>query len=81
MLSRNERIDCKVQALKRFDPEREVQLDDAFTNYVEGILRATRTRECRLEIDEAIEGYEDALNRALYERLEKHIANRGSRLA
>ena len=81
MLSRNERIDGKARLLKRLDPEREVQLDDAFTNYVEGILRATRTRECRLEIDKAIEVYEDALNRALYESLEKHIANRDSRLA
>ena len=81
MVSRNQRIDCKVQALKRFDPAREVQLDDAFTNHVEGILRATRTRECRLEIDKAIEVYEDALNRALYELLDKHIANEDSSLA
>ena len=81
MVSRNERIDCKALLLKRLDPEREVQLDDAFTNHVEGILRATRPQECRLEIDKAIEVYEDALNRALYERLEKHIAHRDSSLA
>jgi hypothetical protein len=81
MLSRNERIDCKVQALKRFDPEREVQLDDAFTNHAEGILRSTRTRKCQQEMDNAIEMYEDALTRALYELLEKHIADGDSRLA
>jgi hypothetical protein len=81
MLSRNERIDCKARLLKRLDPEREFQLDDAFTNHVEDILRATRARECRLEIDNAIEVYEDALNRSLCEILDKHIANEDSSLA
>jgi hypothetical protein len=81
MVSRNERIDCKARLLKRLDPKREIQLDDAFTNHVEDILRGTRTRECRLEIDNAIEVYEAALNRALYEFLEKHMATGNSSLA
>jgi hypothetical protein len=33
MLSRYERIERKANVLKRLDPEREVELEDAFTNH------------------------------------------------
>jgi hypothetical protein len=65
MLSRNERIDWKAWLLKGLDPGREVQLDDAFTIHVEDAIRSSSLKECRLEIDNAIEVYEAALNRAL----------------
>jgi hypothetical protein len=80
--SRNERIDFKVQALKQLDPEREVELEDAFTNHVEAVIRSrSSARKCQQEMENAIEVYEDALTRALYEILENHIANEDSSLA
>jgi hypothetical protein len=81
MLSRHESIERKAKALKRLDPERKVELEDAFTNHVADAIRASSPQECQLEIDKAIEVYEDALNRALYELLDKHIANEDSSLA
>jgi hypothetical protein len=81
MLSRYERIERKAKALKRLDPERKVELEDAFTNHVADAIRAGSPQECQQEIDKAIEVYEDALNRALYELLDKHIANEDSNLA
>jgi hypothetical protein len=81
MPSRHERIERKANALKRLDPEREVELEDAFTNHLADTVRARSLRECRQEIDKAIEVYEDALNRALYETLEKHLADGDSSFA
>jgi chromatin segregation and condensation protein Rec8/ScpA/Scc1 (kleisin family) len=81
MPSRHERIERKAKALKRLDPEREVALEDVFTNHVADAIRASSPRECQLEIYNAIEAYEDALNRALYQVLDKHIANEDSSLA
>jgi hypothetical protein len=81
MLSRRERIERKAKALKRLDPEREVELEDAFTNHLADAIRATSPQEYQQEIDKAIEVYEDALNRALYELLDKHLANEDSSLA
>jgi hemerythrin len=46
-----------------------------------GAIRTSSPRERQLEIDKAIEVYEDALNRALYELLDKHFANEDSSLA
>jgi hypothetical protein len=81
MLLRHERIERKANALKRLDPEREVELEVAFTNLVADAIRTSSPRERQLEIDKAIEVYEDALNRALYELLDKHFANEDSSLA
>jgi hypothetical protein len=81
MLLRHERIEHKANALKRLDPEREVELEVAFTNLVADAIRTSSPRERQLEIDKAIEVYEDALNRALYELLDKHFANEDSSLA
>jgi hypothetical protein len=81
MPSRHERIERKAKALKRLDPEREVELEDAFTNHLADAIRATSPQEYQQEIDKAIEVYEDALNRALYELLDKHLANEDSSLA
>jgi hypothetical protein len=78
LLSRYERIERKANALKRLDPEREVELEDAFTNHLSDTIRASSSRECQLEIDKAIEVYEDALNRALYETLDKLFAAEGA---
>jgi hemerythrin len=81
MLSRNKRIECKVKALKRLDPECEVELEDAFTNHLADAIRTSSLEECQLEIDKATEAYEDALNRTLYELLDKHIVNEDSSAA
>jgi hypothetical protein len=81
MPSRHERIERKAKALKRLDPEREVELEDAFTNHLANAIRASSPIECQLEIDNAIEDYEDALNGALYELLDKHMADEDSSLA
>ena len=81
MLLRHERIERKANALKRLDPEREVELEDAFTNLVADAIRTSSPRERQLEIDNALEAYEDALDDALYELLDKHFANEDSSLA
>jgi hypothetical protein len=81
MLLRHERIERKANALKRLDPEREVELEVAFTNLVADAIRTSSPRERQLEIDKAIEVYEDARNRAPYDLLDKHFANEDSSLA
>jgi hypothetical protein len=55
MLSRYERIERKANVLKRLDPEREVELEDAFTNHLSDTIRASSSRECQQEIAKAIE--------------------------
>jgi hypothetical protein len=79
MLSRYERIERKAKALERLDPEREVELEDAFTNHLADAIRASSPIECQLEMDKAIEVFEGALNSALYELLDKHITGEDSR--
>jgi hypothetical protein len=81
MLSCRERIERKAKALKRLDPEREVELEDAFTNHLADAIRATSPQEYQQEIDNAIEAYEDALDSALHEILDKHFANEDSSAA
>ena len=81
MLSRHERIERKAKALKRLDPEREVELEDAFTNHLADAIRASNPTERQQEIDNAIEAYEDTLDDALYKLLEKHFANEDSSAA
>ena len=81
MLLRNERIERKVKALKRLDPEREVELEDAFTIHLADAIRASSPVECQQEIDKAAEAFEEALDGALYEILDKHFANEDSSTA
>jgi hypothetical protein len=75
MLSRNVRIEHKAKALTRLDPEREVELEDALTNYLADAIRASSPRERQQELDNAIEAFEDALNGSLcsgYWKLQLH---------
>jgi hypothetical protein len=82
MLSRHQRIERKAKMLKRLDPERKFKLEDAFTNHLADAIRASSQREYQLEIDNAMEVYEDALNRTFYELLDKqHFANEDSGVA
>jgi hypothetical protein len=74
MLSRNVRIERKANALRRLDPERKVELEDAFTIHVADAMRASSTRECQVELDKALETFEEALDGALYKILAKHLA-------
>jgi hypothetical protein len=73
-LERNERIDRKTQLLEQLDPEREFELEGTFTNHVANAIRASSPRELQQEIDNATEAYEDALDDALYEILDKRFA-------
>jgi hypothetical protein len=77
-LDRNERIDRKTQLLERLDPEREVELEGTFTTHLANAVRATSLRKRQQEIDDATEAYEDALDGALYEILDKHLADQDS---
>jgi hypothetical protein len=82
MLSRNERIELIAKALKRLDPERKLKPEDAFKNHLADAIRASSLREYQLEIDNAMEAYEEALNRTLYELLDKqHFADEDSSVA
>ena len=73
-LDRNERIERKTQLLEQLDPEREVELEGTFTNYVADAIRASSPRgELQQEIDNATEAYEDALDRVLNEILDEHL--------
>jgi hypothetical protein len=77
MLSRdesNERIERKAWVLGRLDPKQEVELEGTFTNHVADAIRASSPAELQQEIDKATEAYEDALDEALYEILDKHFA-------
>ena len=79
MPSRNERIQRKARALEQLDPKQEVELEGTFTNHVADAIRAdairaSSPRELQQEIDNATEAYEDALDEALYEILDKHFA-------
>src|SRR5215213_9810153 len=74
MLFTNERIEGKTQLLEQLDPEREFELEGTFTNHVADAIRASSPRgELQQEIDNATEAYEDALDAALYEILDKHF--------
>jgi len=81
MPSRNERIQRKVRALEQLDPNQEVQLEGTFTNHVADAIRASSPTELQQEIDNATEAYEDALDDALYEILDKHFAAEASTVA
>ena len=73
-LDRNERIQRKVRALEQLDPKREVELEGTFTNHLADAIRASSPRELQQEIDNATEAYEDALDGAFSEILDKHFA-------
>ena len=71
----------KIECRKGSNSQREVELEDAFTNHLADAIRATSPQEYQQEIDKAIEVYEDALNRALYELLDKHFTEEDSSVA
>jgi hypothetical protein len=73
-LDRNERTARKAQALEQLDPKYDVELEGTFTNHVADAIRASSPTELQQEIDKATEAYEDALDDALYEILDKHFA-------
>jgi hypothetical protein len=81
MLSRNERIERKAQLLEWLDPEGQVEVQRTFTNYLADAIRASSPIECQQGIDKAAEAYEEALNGALYEVLDKHFTEEDSRPA
>jgi hypothetical protein len=78
MLSLIERIRRKAQLLEQLDPEREVELEDAYTNHLADAICASSPEERQQGIDNAIEAYEDALDGALYNTLDKRFAEEDS---
>ena len=71
---RSERIERKSQQLRRLDPKREVELEGVFTNHLADAIRPSGPTERQQAVDKATEAYEDALDEALYEILDKHFA-------
>jgi hypothetical protein len=80
-LDRNERTERKARALEQLDPKYDVELEGTFTNHVADAIRASSPSELQQEIDKATEAYEDALDEALYEVLDKHFAAEASSVA
>ena len=80
-LERNERIDRKSRLLERLDPEREVELEDAFTSHVADAVRASGPTERQQEIDDATRAYEADLDGVLYEILDERFAAEASSVA
>src|SRR4051794_4119912 len=76
-LERNDRIDRKSRMLARLDQKREAQLEGTFTNRVADAVGASDPTERQRQIDEATQAYEDALDDALYEVLDKPFADEG----
>jgi hypothetical protein len=77
----SERIERKARALEQLDPKQEVELEGTFTNHVADAICASSPTELQQEIDNATEAYEDALDDALYEVLDKHFAAEASSVA
>jgi hypothetical protein len=81
MLLRKGRLDYKAQLLEHLDPKHEVELEGTFTNHVADAIRTGDSKERHKEIAEAAEAYENALDEALYEILDKHLAEEDSSVA
>jgi hypothetical protein len=78
MLSRYERIDRKAEFLEHLDSKHEVELEATFVEHLADALRAEDPKERDQQIAEATKAYEDALDEALYEVLDKHFTEENS---
>jgi hypothetical protein len=81
MLSRYERIDRKAEFLEHLDSKHGFELVGTFTNHLADALRAEDAKERDQQIAEATKAYEDALDEALYELLDKHFTEEDSSVA
>jgi hypothetical protein len=81
MLSRMERIECKLQVLEHLDPKHEVMLEGTFVAHLAATIRAEDSKERSQQLGEAIEAYEGALDGALYEILDNRFAEEDSSVA
>jgi hypothetical protein len=81
MLSRMERIECKLQVLEHLDPNHEVMLEGAFVAHLADAIRAEDSKERRQQLGEALEAYEGALDGAIYEILDNRFAEEDSTVA
>jgi hypothetical protein len=73
-LERKERIDRKSRLLEQLDLKREVELEGTFTKHVADAIHASGPTERQQAVDKGTEAYEDALDGALYEVLDKRFA-------
>jgi hypothetical protein len=81
MLSRIERIKCKLQVLEHLDPKHEVMLEGTFVAHLADAMRAGDPKERSQEIGKALEAYEGALDGALYEIMDNRFAEEASSVA
>ena len=81
MLSRMERIECKLQMLEHLDPKHEVMLLGTFVAHLAATIRAEDSKERRQQLGEAMEAYEGALDSAIYEILDNRFAEEDSTVA
>ena len=81
MLSRMERIECKLQVLEHLDPKHEVMLEGTFVAHFAATIHAEDSKERRQQLGEALEAYEGALDGAIYEILDNRFAEEDSSVA
>jgi hypothetical protein len=63
----NERIERKYRLLEQHDPDRDLVLEGSFMDYLTAAIRTSSPGERQQALDKAIEAYEKALDKALYE--------------
>jgi hypothetical protein len=63
----NERIERKYRLLAQHDPDRDLVLEGSFMDYLAAAIRTSSPSERQQALDKAIEAYEKALDKALYE--------------
>jgi hypothetical protein len=63
----NERIERKYRLLVQHDPDCDLALDGSFMENLAAAIRTSSPSERQQALDKAIEAYEKALDKALYE--------------
>jgi hypothetical protein len=63
----NERIERKYRLLAQHDPDRDLVLEGSFMDYLAAAIRTSSPSERQQALDKAIEAYEKALDKVLYE--------------
>jgi hypothetical protein len=81
MPSANGRIERKHRLLEQLDPEHAADLDGTFVNHLTAAIQASSASERQQALDNAIEACENALDGAIYEMLDKRIAEEDSSVA
>jgi hypothetical protein len=67
MLFPSERIESKYRLLSQLAPEHELALEGSFMDNLAAAIRTSSLNKRQQALDRAIEAYEKALDKALYE--------------